>query len=221
MGNVIKSCCCASIEVDQVVVATATNQAITHEDKHEQTGSQYTKYEMGGDPELEAATTSGPSEDFSLIGQQFIAKVVSVYDGDTLRVKFRTSPGAPIVQMVARMSGYDSPEIKPPIGAVHRELHTRAAKVARDKLKEHVNGQMVRLTVVKPHSGTREKFGRLLVSMQLVRPERKSSDVGHATSTTVNEWMVQERFGKAYNGGTKVEFSQSELQVMVDKAMYN
>lgn len=143
------------------------------------------------DPELESGIKG---KDFNLEGLRFRAKVVDVYDGDTVTIQFRH--GGKICQMKARMAGYDSPEMKPKRDAPHREEEKRAAIVARDALRGIIGDQMVYI-----HCGEFDKYGRLLVT--IFKP---CGFLGLKDGHNINEWMMTEKHGVPYGGGTKKEF---------------
>ncbi len=147
------------------------------------------------DPELEAGVKG---KDFSLDGQRFRAKAVDVYDGDTIRVQFRLS--GTLYQMKARMAGYDSPEMKPSRSAPHREEEKKAAIAARDALYERIGGQMIYI-----HCGGFDKYGRLLVTVR-----KPCGFLGLKDGFNINQWMVAEKHGVPYDGGTKKPFVSEE-----------
>lgn len=61
------------------------------------------------------------------------ARVIDVYDGDTVTIVFYFHD-IPIKDSF-RLFGYDSPEMKPPKTLINRDLHIRAATIVRDYLK--------------------------------------------------------------------------------------
>ena len=126
-------------------------------------------------------------QDFSFAGQQFLAKIVDYYDGDTVRVAFEH--GGRIVQYRARLAGYDSPEMKPPMGNPDRAAEKTAAVAARAALIGKVGGGLVHL-----ECGEFDKYGRLLVTVRLHGGE------------VVNDWMVANGHGIPYDGGKKTPF---------------
>lgn len=103
------------------------------------------------------------------------AFVISVHDGDTATVAvdcgFHITVTTPI-----RFQYYDSPE-----------LNTEAGKVARDALKERIEGKEI---VLKTYKDPKDKYGRWLA---VVYYKRRS----------VNAWMVENGYGKLYDGGKK------------------
>ncbi len=140
------------------------------------------------DPELFKAEKK---EDFSFNGMRFLAKVVDVYDGDTVRVTFRY--GRSLTQYRARMAGYDSPEMKPPKSDPNRDAEKQAAIAARDALIQKL-GDMIVLIDCGPF----DKYGRILITMYTGSAEN---------SVNVNEWMLEQGHGVPYDGGTKTPFA--------------
>lgn len=130
--------------------------------------------------------------DFSYNGETKIARVVSVYDGDTLRLVFFN--GGRLVQHTARLNGYDSPEMKPPRTRPDREKEVAAAHRARDQLMAWVAapGQLVAIDC-----GSFDKYGRLLVTMWTLTAPPLSRD------RNVNLAMIAAGHGVPYSGGTK------------------
>lgn len=124
--------------------------------------------------------------DFSMDGEEYIARVVDVYDGDTCRIVFYRN--GEYQQHRARMNGYDSPEIKPSLTLVLRDKHIEAAKIAKNEL---IGMIFKPEQLVKVKCGKNDKYGRLLVTIFL------------ENGINVNEWMVAHHFGIPYHGGTK------------------
>lgn len=126
-------------------------------------------------------------KDFSFCGESFRAKVVEVYDGDTIRIVFDVA-GFGRVQWRARMVGYDSPEMKPPLSDPGREEIKKKAVAARVALVGRVLNKVVRCDC-----GEFDKYGRVLVMLY-------THDV---PGTSVNDWMIAQGHGYAYDGGKK------------------
>lgn len=138
------------------------------------------------DPELAAATRG---QDFTFDGQWYDAKLVDAYDGDTVRLVFRCG-GLGLIQVKARMAGYDSPEMHPKRGAPNRAAEMEAAKAARAALLARV-GPAGLVTV---RCGAFDKYGRVLVTAYT------------AAGEDINAWMVANGHGRPYDGGTKTAF---------------
>jgi endonuclease YncB( thermonuclease family) len=131
------------------------------------------------------------------------AKVVSVYDGDTLTLVFYYND-RPIKDSF-RMLGYDSPEIHPLNTIAHRDLHIEAAHVARNKLIEKVNNKIV--WVKFTHE---EKFGRIMGTIY-ADSEKLTENL-----PSINDLMISKGYGKAYTGGHKEEFTEHELNRIIE-----
>jgi endonuclease YncB( thermonuclease family) len=127
------------------------------------------------------------AKDFSFNGETFEAKVVSVYDGDTARVKFRWA--GRIIQYQVRMMGYDSPEMKPLKTKIGREKEIAAAKEAKKALLGQTCDGLVTIAC-----GPFDKYGRILVTMHTEKGEN------------INQWMMNNHYGVPYDGGTKTQF---------------
>ena len=106
------------------------------------------------------------------------AKVVSVYDGDTIRVtidvgfgiKTGGSKGEPL-----RLYGIDTPEL--------RGEEREQGIMVRDKLRELIDGKEVIIKTLKDKTG---KYGRYLAIIHL--PD----------GTNVNKWLLDNGYAKEY-----------------------
>lgn len=110
-------------------------------------------------------------------------RVIKVYDGDTITIASKV-PGlknSPIYKFSVRLNGIDTPEIK---GKNEDEKHI--AQKARDSLSARIMGKDIFLKNVQT-----EKYGRLLCEIYLDKEN-------------LNQWMINQRYALAYDGGTKV-----------------
>ncbi len=152
---------------------------------------------------LAEATAAIP--EFSLAGRTLQGKVVACYDGDTFHAVLQTDFG--LWKFACRMAGYDTPEMKPPKTKPDRDVEKARAVRAKQALLSHLvdgvgpTGSLANAELDAAVAKNRrtipimckefDKYGRLLVEVML-------EGVG-----SVNEWMVREGFGYAYDGGTK------------------
>ena len=143
------------------------------------------------DFELREATKG---TNFSFEGMTFRAKVVDVYDGDTLTLVFRY--GGKLQQHSCRMLGYDSPEMKPSLKNANREEEKAKAKEAKAYFQELVNFNDGGLTFIHIHEF--DKYGRLLGTFY-----KDSSFSGDS----INTIMINSGHGYSYFGGTKEKFT--------------
>ena len=123
-------------------------------------------------------------------------RVVSVHDGDTVTVIFYHN-NIPIKNNF-RMFGYDCPELKPSLDFPHRELHVKAAIIA----KHHLRNLLLDKVVMAKFTHE-DKYGRLMGYL--------FSDNSFNIKNSFNQHMIDEKFGKPYNGGHKLEFTEKEL----------
>jgi endonuclease YncB( thermonuclease family) len=137
--------------------------------------------------------------DFTLEGQTCLGKVVDVYDGDTVRLVFKPEPFSTHVQLVARMAGYDSPEMKQPTQeSEHERARKRALAVAaRDRLAGLVLHQ-----IMSVRCGPFDKYGRVMVTLESPNRQGWQDRQDRRPAPTVNDIMVAEGHGKPYSGRT-------------------
>lgn len=115
---------------------------------------------------------------FSLANNVYQAKVISVYDGDTITVVFKFADT--FYKWGCRLYGIDTPELR------SKDAREKAdAIIARDFLREKILGKIVKITC-----GDFDKYGRLLVTVEY-------------ENENINNLMIDKRFAVAYYGGTK------------------
>lgn len=141
-------------------------------------------------------------KDFSYDGMVVNGRVVSVYDGDTLRIVFRYR--GELQQHNCRMLGYDSPEMKPPSANKNRELEKDAALVAKATLEARTINQLIK---VECHGF--DKYGRILVVLYTRRTGCLFFGCGHK-GYNINQYMIENGFGVPYDGGTKAPFNKND-----------
>jgi micrococcal nuclease len=117
-------------------------------------------------------------EMFSLVGQTFDAKVVKVYDGDTIHVVFKHFDK--FYKWNCRIAHVDTPELR-----TKNEEEKKRGYEVRDKLRELILNK-----IVKIKCGEFDKYGRLLIEVFLAE-------------TNVNEWLITNGYANKYEGGTK------------------
>jgi endonuclease YncB( thermonuclease family) len=152
---------------------------------------------------------------FSLKGRKLIGKVVDVYDGDTCKIIMDLDSN--IIKMSCRLSGIDTPEIKPPLSKANRELEVVAAKKCRNRLIQLATGltnvevglSKEQLKVIlNTHDklvlmdcGEFDKYGRLLVRLY---------DINDADKC-FNTVLVEEGLANSYDGGKKETFAFTDV----------
>ena len=140
---------------------------------------------------MDWTTVNNDTPLFSLDGNFVECKVVDVYDGDTCKVVFPLNQK--MYRWNVRLTGYDTPEMRPPRSQENREQEINAARLARDFLKSKVMNDD-QLVFIK--CGEFDKYGRLLGTLFINQEDEVS----------VNDLMIQNGHGYAYDGGTKREF---------------
>jgi endonuclease YncB( thermonuclease family) len=136
---------------------------------------------------------------FSYAGLKFKAKVVDIYDGDTLTVVFRYR--GQLQQHRCRMLGYDSPEMKPLRSKKGRDKEIEKAKEAKEALSNLIFGHNGGIVKIKCHQF--DKYGRLLIDLYI---PKGCVCLCSYNKIWVNQWMINNNYGYVYDGGTKKEF---------------
>lgn len=145
---------------------------------------------------------------FTFDGLTTKAKIVDVYDGDTVTIVFFYN-GNP-VKYAFRIIGYDAPEIKPKRMTPNRELHCEAAICVRNFLKERILGKVVWIKF-----SHEEKYGRLMGDIYLMRSDNEKY-FSDANNVCISRLMINLGFGKEYNGGHKCDFTCDELRHIIE-----
>ena len=119
------------------------------------------------------------------IPQIRFAKVIKVYDGDTITVAAKLPFNeSPIYRFSVRLRSIDSPEIK---GESEKECNL--AINSRDALYHLIFGKIVELK-----NNGKEKYGRILADI-------------YYNDIHVNKWMLDKGFAIKYDGGKKIRGS--------------
>ena len=177
-------CCCIPIRQDKKVINSnskskdkkvTTSKEKQNNKKNKKSGSFDTK-----DTNYLQYITYKETEIF--IPQIRFAKVIKVYDGDTITVAAKLPfYESPIYRFSVRLRSIDSPEIK---GLSEKEC--QLAIESRDALDTLIFGKIIELR----HNG-KEKYGRLLADV-------------YYNDIHVNKWMVDNGYAVKYDGGKKV-----------------
>lgn len=136
---------------------------------------------------------------FSFNGLVTYGKAVDFYDGDTFNIII--SYYDLLYHFKARMFGYDSPEIKPPLSLENREEVKKNAVNAKNRLIELLGSK----DYFKVYCHEFDKYGRLLVSV-FIKDDDDQYEDDHGVydfNKTVNGQMIREGHGYSYYGGTK------------------
>ena len=115
------------------------------------------------------------------------AKVIKVYDGDTITIGFYMDGSDRPFRSSVRLNGIDTPEMK---GKSPEEK--QRAKLAQQFLSSQILGKVVTLSNI-----AKEKYGRILADV-------------HCEGVHINQLMIDNNHAVAYFGGTKQEFKDAK-----------
>ena len=119
------------------------------------------------------------------IPQIKFAKVIKVYDGDTITIAAKLPFNeSPIYRFSVRLRSIDSPEIK-----CESKKECELAIESRDALHNLIFGKIIELK-----NNGKEKYGRLLADI-------------YFNDIHVNKWMVDNNYAINYYGGKKIRGS--------------
>lgn len=139
---------------------------------------------------LEDCTNSNTRE-FTFRQDVKQAKVVDVYDGDTIKVCFAFS--GKFYKFPIRMLGYNCAEMKPHNTDPEYDAIKAKAIAARDYLRSLILGKVVFIQCFDY-----DKYGRILANVYL--------DYTLTESVCVNQIMMVNGHGKPYTGAGPKEF---------------
>lgn len=124
---------------------------------------------------------------YSLKGKEKWARVVDVYDGDTLNIIFFV--GSELQNHKFRLYGIDTPEIKPLKSVPNRADVIDSAKKSKEYLASLILNKVVYIKFREE-----EKYGRLMGEIYY--------DNTH-NSACVNQLMIENGYANEYFGGKK------------------
>ena len=122
-------------------------------------------------------------KEFSFKGQKKQAKVVSVYDGDTIKVVFEML--GKLYKFNCRIQHVDTPEIR-----TRDKKEKEYGLKVRDELRKKIMNSVV--TIVCDDF---DKYGRLLVDIDI-------------DGELISEWLIKNDYAFRYDGGTKKSWSE-------------
>lgn len=148
--------------------------------------------------------------EFSLTGRKTVGKVVDIYDANTCKIIFGLDNV--IVKFNCRLSGIDTPELKPSRLNPDRELEKKAAQRARNRLiqlctdcdctldkkfsrKSKKEFLKKNEKLVNIHCGDFDKYGRLLIEIFDINNDK-----------SFNSMLIEESYANKYDGGKKEPF---------------
>jgi endonuclease YncB( thermonuclease family) len=141
------------------------------------------------------------------------AKVVKVYDGDTITIatylddlKSQQSP----YKFSLRLYGIDTPELRS-----SSDIEKKAGYFVKQKLEERILGKIVK---VKLHDKY-DKYGRLLGYIydihegqeNIQRETKETEETEEPESISINQWLIDNKYAYPYDGTTKSKINWSYL----------
>ena len=124
---------------------------------------------------------------FSLENMEVKAKVVDVYDGDSIKCVFPLHDK--LYKWTCRLSGVDTPELR-----TRSIIEKKFGYQVRDALRDKILNKVVDL-----HCLEFDKYGRLLVQV-------------FCDDCIVNDWLIYNNYAFAYDGGTKQSWTDYLLE---------
>lgn len=146
-----------------------------------------------------------------------VAKIVDIYDADTVTVALELE--GKIVRMPVRITGLDTPEIRPKRSNPLRLLESRAARRSRDAVVAMCTGIPVR------GRQTRRSIRAILgASEKLVRLEpygfdkygRILGDIKLEDGISLRDRLLSEGWARIYGGGTRDPWTEEMLLAIAD-----
>ena len=129
------------------------------------------------------------------------AKIISVYDGDTVKAIFPLN--GVLYKWNCRLIGIDTPEVR-----TSHKLEKKYGYIVRDHLRNKILNKVVQLKC-----GDLDKYGRLLVTIFC---ENNTCDV--------NNWLINNKYALPYDGGRKKSWKQTLDQIteknILDNLLY-
>lgn len=124
-------------------------------------------------------------EKFSFKNLEVYAKVLKVYDGDTITIGFFYHNKQ--IKVSCRLLGIDTPELR-----TKNQKEKEQAILARDYLKNKINDSIVKILF-----DDFDKYGRPLITIYKKK---------YLRTININELMVKKGYAYNYNGGKKEVF---------------
>jgi endonuclease YncB( thermonuclease family) len=125
-----------------------------------------------------SSITDAPDFSKCVDGKTLEAKVISVYDGDSIKVIFPLN--GEYFRWSCRLNGVDTPEIRTK-NLKEKEMGLKV----RDLLREKILDKIVTLKC-----GELDKYGRLLIDITY-------------ENENINKWLIDNNYAYEYTGGTK------------------
>ena len=131
---------------------------------------------------------------FSFDGIKTYARVVKIYDPDTITIIFEWINQ--MIKLNIRLDGIDAPELKSKI-----KSESDACKKGINKLNELINDKIIYVIF-----GKYDKYGRILARINTLEPIENEL-------YCINDYLLKYNYVRSYDGGKKVDWSADELNL--------
>ena len=142
------------------------------------------------------------------------AKVIDVYDADTVTVAIEVLPGQ-ISRWSVRIVGVDAPEIRPKRDNPHRALEKRAAIRCRDALIERLVGFPVRRGLTRSRVRTLFAASEKLVRLEPIGFDKYGRILGDIklpdSGVSAKTQLIGGGFARDYGGGSRAPWTEEDL----------
>lgn len=140
---------------------------------------------------------------FSLKDYQCNAKIVYVYDGDTVHIvfPFRNMNGKKVLRRwKCRLEHIDTPELR-----TKDEKEKEMGYFVRNVLIRRILHQTLQVKC-----GAFDKYGRLLLTIYTPTNCKEDWTIDGIFYSTVNEWLIGMKYAQPYEGKTKQKWTFSD-----------
>lgn len=138
---------------------------------------------------------------FNFEGEKKIAKVVDVYDGDTVKVVFPIHNN--FYRWNCRLINVDTPELR-----TKCKIQKKYGYKVRDALRKKILNKIILI-----HCNEFDKYGRLLINIydniesKLIQNGGGNIQVELNEKESINQWLIDNKYAFYYDGGTKNNWS--------------
>jgi endonuclease YncB( thermonuclease family) len=137
--------------------------------------------------------------------QKRLAVVTDVYDGDTINIVTRLNNSEKYAKYSVRVSGVDTPEIRPSSAVPHQELHKKAGLA----VKKYIENILIPGTLLIVKFQKEDKYGRLLGT--IFTTKYSYIKLRYVCDINITAILLKNRLAMPYEGKTKCQFTEESL----------
>ena len=126
---------------------------------------------------------------FTLEGHESLAKIVKVYDADTVHALIEVL--GTVYKWKCRIMHVDTPELRS-----RDENEKKHAYTAKEALSNLILNKIVKVKCFKF-----DMYGRVLIELTLMSDNETNEDI------VIHEWLLQNGYANAYEGKTKQKWN--------------